>query len=43
MTDRGEQESLLRQMQFVKAFEEAMDDDFNTADAVAAIFELVKI
>ena len=27
---------------FVKAFEDAMDDDFNTADAVAAIFELVR-
>ncbi len=27
---------------FVKKFEEAMDDDFNTADALAAIFELVK-
>ena len=26
----------------VKKFEEAMDDDFNTADALAAIFELVK-
>ena len=26
----------------VKKFEEAMDDDFNTADAIAAIFELVK-
>ena len=28
--------------EYVKAFEEAMDDDFNTADAVTAIFELVK-
>ncbi|MGL6201104.1 MAG: cysteine--tRNA ligase [Lachnospiraceae bacterium] len=27
---------------FVKNFEAAMDDDFNTADAIAAIFELVK-
>lgn len=27
---------------FGKKFEEAMDDDFNTADALAAIFELVK-
>ena len=27
---------------FEKKFEEAMDDDFNTADALAAIFELVK-
>ncbi len=28
--------------EFVKKFEEAMDDDFNTADAIAAVFELVK-
>ncbi len=27
---------------FTAKFEEAMDDDFNTADAIAAIFELVK-
>ena len=27
---------------FVTKFEESMDDDFNTADAIAAIFELVK-
>ena len=27
---------------FVAKFEEAMEDDFNTADALAAIFELVK-
>lgn len=27
---------------FVKDFEGAMDDDFNTADAVAAVFEFVK-
>ena len=27
---------------FVTKFEEAMEDDFNTADALAAIFELVK-
>lgn len=27
---------------FRKMFEEAMDDDFNTADAVTAIFEIVK-
>ena len=27
---------------FVTKFEEAMDDDFNTADALAAVFELVK-
>ena len=28
--------------EFVKEFEDAMDDDFNTADAVAAVFDLVK-
>ncbi len=27
---------------FITKFDEAMDDDFNTADAVSAIFELVK-
>ena len=27
----------------VKKFEDSMDDDFNTADAIAAIFELVKL
>ena len=28
--------------EFVAAFEKAMDDDFNTADAIAAIFDLVR-
>ena len=28
--------------EFVKAFESAMEDDFNTADAVASVFDLVK-
>ena len=28
--------------EFVKDFERAMEDDFNTADAIAAIFDLVK-
>ena len=28
--------------EYVNNFEDAMDDDFNTADAIAAIFELVK-
>ena len=28
--------------EFVNKFDEAMDDDFNTADALSAIFELVK-
>ena len=26
----------------VKKFEDAMEDDFNTADAVSAIFEIVR-
>ena len=38
----GEAKSFAGTEEFVKAFEEAMDDDFNTADAVAAVFELVK-
>ncbi len=29
--------------QLVKKYEEAMEDDFNTADAISAIFELVKL
>ena len=29
--------------ELVKKFESAMDDDFNTADAISAIFELVKL
>ena len=29
--------------ELVKKFETAMDDDFNTADAISAIFELVKL
>ena len=28
--------------QFIAQFEEAMDDDFNTADAISAVFELVR-
>ena len=28
--------------EFVEGFETAMEDDFNTADAIASIFELVK-
>lgn len=28
--------------EYIDSFEKAMDDDFNTADAVAAVFELVK-
>ena len=29
--------------ELVKKFETAMDDDFNTADAISAVFELVKL
>ena len=38
----AEKELLAQAQEFVKKFEEAMDDDFNTADAIAAIFDLVK-
>jgi len=37
-----EQELLEGTDEFVKKFEEAMDDDMNTADAIAAVFELVR-
>ena len=39
-----EQEKALKEQiqDYVAKFNEAMDDDFNTADAIAAIFELVK-
>ncbi len=37
-----EQKQLDEVMAFETKFDEAMDDDFNTADAIAAIFELVK-
>ena len=37
------EKALLKEEQtFVTKFEEAMEDDFNTADALAAIFDLVK-
>ena len=39
---QAEQSLLTEAAGYVKKFEEAMDDDFNTADALAAIFELVK-
>ncbi|HJD26990.1 MAG TPA: cysteine--tRNA ligase [Candidatus Blautia intestinipullorum] len=38
----NEQSLLAEAESFRKKFEEAMDDDFNTADALAAVFELVK-
>lgn len=38
-----EEEALLTDSdKYVQGFEEAMDDDFNTADAIASVFELVK-
>lgn len=42
--DASEEEKKLIQeeSQFVLSFETAMDDDFNTADALAAVFDLVK-
>lgn len=39
----AEEETKQQQVEkFVQNFEKAMEDDFNTADAIAAIFELVK-
>ncbi len=39
----GEEKKLAEEAEgFVAQFDEAMDDDFNTADAISAIFELVK-
>ena len=37
-----EKEAFTKVDEYVKKFEEAMEDDFNTADAISAIFELVK-
>ena len=37
-----EEKALLQAKDFAKKFDEVMDDDFNTADAISAIFELVK-
>ena len=39
----GEQENLAQADKLRAKFEVAMEDDFNTADAVSAIFELVKL
>ena len=39
----AEEATLVKEAEgFVTKFDDAMDDDFNTADAIAAIFELVK-
>ena len=37
-----EDDALTKTQNYIAAFEKAMDDDFNTADAIAAIFDLVK-
>ena len=37
-----EREKLAGSTVYVENFEKAMDDDFNTADAISAVFELVK-
>ena len=37
-----ENEKFEKSKEYVDSFEKAMDDDFNTADAIAAVFELVK-
>lgn len=39
----SEKESLNTIGQLIKKYEDAMEDDFNTADAVSAIFEIVKL
>lgn len=38
----GETAELTKVQELSQKFDEAMDDDFNTADAIAAVFELVK-
>ncbi len=40
--DDAERELLNQARAYVTKFDEAMDDDFNTADAISAIFELIK-
>lgn len=41
-TTKEEQKLIEEAREYVVKFDEAMDDDFNTADAVSVIFELVK-
>lgn len=42
-TMSGEESAAINEAKgFVKKFEDAMEDDFNTADALSAVFELVK-
>ena len=37
-----EKENLQESEKFIQKFKDAMEDDFNTADAISAVFELVK-
>lgn len=37
-----EKEAFDKSRQYAEGFDKAMDDDFNTADAIASVFELVK-
>ena len=37
-----EEENIAKADEFTEKFKKAMEDDFNTADAISAIFELVK-
>ena len=39
----AEKELFAKTEEFVQSFERAMEDDFNTADAVSALFEMVKL
>lgn len=41
--DEAESANTKTVKELVKKYEEAMEDDFNTADAISAIFELVKL
>lgn len=40
---RNEEEGIREAQGLVKKYEEAMEDDFNTADGISAVFELVKL
>lgn len=40
---KEEQKTLETLQEYVKRFETAMEDDFNTADAISVIFEMVKL
>ncbi|MCI9152660.1 cysteine--tRNA ligase [Lachnospiraceae bacterium] len=40
--NESEKDAFAKTREYVENFEKAMDDDLNTADAVAAVFELVK-